>query len=65
MRRIHRLAILPTIACAIPVGAAAQRIWDEMRSEAFGAPNVAIPVGEFGKHVELGGAVWAPGWSLQ
>ena len=57
MRRIHRLAILSTIACAIPGGAAAQQMWDEMRSEAFGALNVAIPVGEFGKHVELGGGV--------
>lgn len=57
MRRIHCLAILATIACAIPGGAAAQQIWDEMRSEAFGALNVAIPVGEFGEHVELGGGV--------
>lgn len=57
MRRIHRLAILSTIACAIPGGAAAQQMWDEMRSEAFGALNVAIPVGEFGEHVELGGGV--------
>ncbi|MCE2399170.1 MAG: hypothetical protein J4F34_09130 [Gemmatimonadetes bacterium] len=57
MRRIHRLAILSTIACAIPGGAAAQQIWDEMRSEAFGALNVAIPVGEFGQHVELGGGM--------
>lgn len=57
MRRIHRLAaiaILSTIACAIPGSAPAQQMWDEMRSEAFGALNVAIPVGEFGKHVELG-----------
>lgn len=57
MRRIHRLAILSTIACAIPGGATAQQMWDEMRSEASGALNVAIPVGEFGEHVELGGGV--------
>ena len=59
MRRIHRLAILSTIACAIPGGAAAQQLWDEVRSEAFGALNVAIPVGEFGEHVELGGGASA------
>ena len=54
MRRVHCLAVLSTVACAIPGGAPAQQSWDEMRSEAFGALNVAVPVGEFGKHVQLG-----------
>ncbi len=56
MRKIPVLALLVVVHAAHG-SASAQQVWDEMRSEAFGALNVAIPVGEFARHIGFGGGM--------
>lgn len=42
---------------AFPERGTAQDAFDNLRGEAFGYLNLAVPVGEFGSHVDLGGGL--------
>ncbi len=55
---INRIILAGTLALAgfaFPGRGTAQDAFDNLKGEAFGYLNLAVPVGDFGSHVDLGG----------
>jgi len=46
---------LALVGFAFPGRGTAQDVFDNLKGEAFGYLNLAVPVGDFGSHVDLGG----------
>lgn len=53
--RIILAGTLALVGFAFPGRGAAQDVFDNFKGEGFGYLNLAVPVGDFGSHVELGG----------
>lgn len=53
--RIILAGTLTLVGFAFPERGTAQDVFDNLEGEAFGYLNLAVPVGDFGSHVDLGG----------
>jgi len=53
--RIILAGTLALVGFAFPGRGTAQDVFDNLKGEAFGYLNLAVPVGDFGSHVDLGG----------